>query len=867
MDFVSLNRRRNPAIYLLLLFLVAVPSVAEEKSTPLKLTRTARTWEFLSAVSTRAGLFGNEAGNFEAWVYPLKIFRNFNLRFHTEGRVIPAEALVRRVTVRPESCTIYYAGDTFSVAETLLIPINEPGAYIKIDAETEQPLDVEAVFQRDFQLEWPAALGGTYLNWDKTLHAFYFGEEQKKFAALVGSQTAAEIQQEYATNYSESHENSIDLGVISKGKDTRVIVITASMNGRAEAESTYNRLGTSFASKEQQASDYYKSYLQRTVRLELPDSQLQQAYDWARISVLQGLATNPFLGTGLIAGYRTSGESQRPGFAWFFGRDSLWTSFALDAEGDFASTRTALEFISKYQRADGKIPHEISQGASFVDWFKAYPYPYASADASPLYIIAMDEYVAESGDADFARQKWESLWNAYHFLRSTYDSEGLPQNFGFGHGWVEGGPLLPVKSELYQAGLGAEALQALSNLAHLLGKEDVSKQLAAEFSKHKTMVNQLFWSDATDRFVFALDQSNKQINEPSVLATVPMWFHLLDNDKAAATITQLATHDHETDWGMRIISSTSSKYSAGGYHFGSVWPLFTGWASVGEYSYHRALPAYANLRANVLMALDGSLGHVTEVLSGDYYQPLATSSPHQIWSAAMVISPLLRGLFGLEVDAVGHRLTFAPHVPADWGFFAIDNVRVGTVALNFRYHKTTEEITLETSRSGTGDCAIEFSPALSPRAQVAGAELNGRPVPFHLEKNAADQHVTIRFAAYGGPNVLRIRLKNDFGLSFNSTLPALGARSRGLRVVSESWNPSRDALTLDVSGTAGGEYEVNVWNAQQIVSVDGAELVKASGGEKKLRIHFGQNAGQRYPHEKIVIHFSESGTSTGAKQE
>src|SRR5207253_4121814 len=127
---------------------------------------------------------------------------------------------------------------------------------------------------------------------------------------------------------------------------------------------------------------------------------------------------------------------------------------------------------------------------------------------------------------------------------------------------------LPVKTELYQSGLGAEALQALSSLARLLGKEDVSKQLAAEFAQHKAMVNQLFWSDATRRFVFALDQNSQRVDEPSVLAMVPMWFHLLDDDKAGATITQLATHDHETDWGMRIISSTSPKYSAGGYHFG-----------------------------------------------------------------------------------------------------------------------------------------------------------------------------------------------------------------------------------------------------------------------------------------------------------
>ena len=71
--------------------------------------------------------------------------------------------------------------------------------------------------------------------------------------------------------------------------------------------------------------------------LDLPDPALQQAYDWARISTVQGVVNNPYLGTGLVAGYRTSGVGQRPGFAWFFGRDSEWTSFALNAEGDFAT--------------------------------------------------------------------------------------------------------------------------------------------------------------------------------------------------------------------------------------------------------------------------------------------------------------------------------------------------------------------------------------------------------------------------------------------------------------------------------------------------------------------------------------------------
>jgi len=51
--------------------------------------------------------------------------------------------------------------------------------------------------------------------------------------------------------------------------------------------------------------------------------------------------------------------------------------------------------------------------------------------------------------------------------------------------WVEGGPLLPVKTELYQTGLGIEALRALANLAHVTGKEDVSNELSRSFEKQK----------------------------------------------------------------------------------------------------------------------------------------------------------------------------------------------------------------------------------------------------------------------------------------------------------------------------------------------------------------------------------------------
>ncbi len=840
---------------LLAIFLLsALPSVAQQPVQPLELSRTIRTWEFLPVVGTRAGLFGDETGRFEAWVYPLKIFRDFHLTFHVGDRALPAESLARTLTVRPESASILYVGDSFRVRETLCVPVNEAGAIVLLDVETEQPLEVEAAFTADFQLEWPAALGGTYVDWDQRQRAFFFGEEARKYSALVGSPTGADARLSYQTNYSSSDQNSFRLGVTQKGKETKAIVIAASVAGSADAEKTYQHLLTSYADALRESSAYYRTYLDKTVSLELPDAALQQAYDWARISTIQGLVNNPYLGSGLVAGYRTSGTGQRPGFAWFFGRDSLWTSFALNAEGDYSTTRTALDFISKFQRADGKVPHEISQSASLVPWFKDYPYPYVSADATPLFIIAMNDYAVQSGDLAFARDKWDNVWRAYEFLKSTYDAQGFAQNAGVGHGWVEGGPLLPVKNEYYQAGLGVAALQALSNLARLVGKDDISKQLAAEFDRANPALDQAYWAPEMNSYAFALKPDNQRSNETTVLATVPMWFGLPPADHADQTITRLAADDHQTDWGMRIISQNSKVYDGSGYHYGSVWPLFTGWASVGEYRYHRAFPGYSNLRSNALLGVDGALGHFTEVLSGDYYQSFATSSPHQIWSSAMVVSPILRGMFGLQADAEKHQITLAPHVPADWTSFAIRNVQVARVGVDFQYRKTTDSVTLEARRTGKGECWIEFSPAFSLRTQVVSVQMNGRPLPFKMLPNGNDQHMSARFPVNDGPNTLVIHVKNDFGLALANELPPLGSASRSLRVLSESWNALKTQLTLEVSGRAGISYQMNVWNPGEISSVDGAVLTKSG----KLEIQIPQGTADSYSQQKVVIHFGRS---------
>jgi hypothetical protein len=216
----------------------------------------------------------------------------------------------------------------------------------------------------------------------------------------------------------------------------------------------------------------------------------------------------------------------------------------------------------------------------------------------------------------------------------------------------------------------------------------------------------------------------------------------------------------------------------------------------------------------------------------------------------------LRGMLGLETDALHHRVRLAPHIPADWTRFSVRNVRVGKNTLLMNYSKTAEGIVLETGlTSGSEECTVEFRPAISLRAKVERVELNGKPVPFQVETRAGDQHLVVQFPIKAGKYFLRIRLLNEFGYSHQAALPELGSTSQGLRVLSETWSLSRNQLTLEVSGAAGHEYELRVWNEDQIQKLEGAVL-----RELTPWVQIPASDSDLFPHASVVIHFSSGQT-------
>jgi hypothetical protein len=214
----------------------------------------------MDAVGMRAGLFGNESGTFEAWVYPLKILRRFHLIFHIEGRAIPAESLARTVEIRPESSTVVYAADAFRVRETWFVPLREMGAVALLEVDSHVPVQIEAAFEPDMQLMWPGGLGGTYVTWDKVSQTFVLGEEQKRYFAILGAPGSTLAKEQYADNYSASRESSVLLGEV-KGSATKLVVIAGSVKSREEAEATYRGLIDSHPRLLEEAAAYYQEYL------------------------------------------------------------------------------------------------------------------------------------------------------------------------------------------------------------------------------------------------------------------------------------------------------------------------------------------------------------------------------------------------------------------------------------------------------------------------------------------------------------------------------------------------------------------------------------------------------------------------------
>jgi hypothetical protein len=839
----------------------------------LLITRDHPQNEFYDVAGRRALVMGRENGGIdELWVHPFRVVRDFRTGLVSGDSIRWLSDVPVSIDVRPESFTRTYRTLTGILKEVVFPSYRRAGALVHYEwGEGAKGTPLILTYRSDIRWMWPydeRALGDVYFGYDETLHALHVKDLSGDFYCVVGGSVAPRISLsgQFAGIRLESgrlkgdttranqvfHASVYDLDA-SPARELN-IAIAGTDQGKDRALADYRALLHDPAGEYAHLVSHYRSLLDRSVTVETPDPGFNTLWNWTIVGVDRFIAETPRLGTALLAGFSTvdrgwdGGQkiSGRPGYAWYFGRDAEWSGFAIDDYGDFPTVRRELEFLQKYQDMSGKIFHEMSTSGVVH---------YDASDATPLYIILAAHYLRASGDREFVRASWPHIKKAMDFLYST-DSDGdlLIENTNVGHGWVEGGKLWPVHTEFYLAGIWGEALQDASWMASLMGKKDLAGRYGRDALAVRKKVDTEFWNPVTKFYSYGKLKDGSYNPEPTVLPAPVMYFGWLDDAKVLPILKRYAGDSFSTDWGTRIVSDESPLFSPGGYHYGAVWPLFTGWTALAEYEYGNSTQAFSHMADNMGIAHDWAAGFVQEVLNGSVYRPSGVC-PHQCWSETNILHPGIHGMIGWSPRGTESSATLAPRYPINWNRAGVRNLRVAGSTLDVYFVREDHALIYRLFLTKGRHVTVDFTPEIPEGMEIKHVAVNGRGVaaPAGLKRGliAHPVRVVLRDSAE-----IRLTYSGGVGIIPIASHPVPGDSSGGFRFIGASLDGPD--YGIDVEGRSGTTETIRmVALDQKVLSVSGGSVVREyPDGEVQIGVQFPPSS-HRWGTRHVVVHLQD----------
>jgi hypothetical protein len=651
----------RPLALIALFALAALPLAAQPS-----ISRPAQPNKFISAVGRHAALLGAEDGTFEAWVYPIKVLRDFRLSVFVDDALEPSPLapITETSQVRPGHVTLTHTQAAFTIRQTWAAAIDKPALAVILDVDTSRPLKLRASFTPEMKPMWPASFGGQSTGWNAADGVLTFTEGLRRFRPVLGSPHFKRISEQIGHQFPD-RTVMIEFDVPRSGRFPIVI---------AGSRGDYDAAIQDPDALLQAAGRHYASFLKRTLHVEAAG--LTESFNWAKLAVEKGWACNQGVGCGLVAGWAPSGLSERPGFGWYFGGDTMMSVWAMQDYGDFDGAKAALEFLIARQRGDGKIMHEFTQSEALLDWSK-YPYGYYHADTTPLFLFTAARYVRQSGDRDFLQKHWPEFEKCYRFCLTMLDGDGLLSNEKGGAAAVETGALSgKVRRDVYLQGVWLGGLDGFARMAAWMGKSDLQAGADERLAKARQAIRQWF---VPEKGIFAF----AQLKDGSRYEANSGWQGFLaawggiDPSMARQTAASLAKPTLATPWGTRLFATDSPFYNPIGYNDGSVWPFVTAQSALAMFFHGQPAAAYLYLHGMAQATGLSGPGFIAEFFSGDRFAPGPHAVPHQLFSSVAMIHPLVAGMLGLDADGMENTLRIDARIPCGLGPVRFDNYRVG----------------------------------------------------------------------------------------------------------------------------------------------------------------------------------------------
>jgi glycogen debranching enzyme len=376
------------------------------------------------------------------------------------------------------------------------------------------------------------------------------------------------------------------------------------------------------------------------------------------------------------------------GLPWFmalFGRDSILTSFqALPYLPGLAATtlrvlaaRQAHERDDFHEQEPGKILHELRFGELTARGERPHSPYFGSADATPLFLVLLDEYHRWTGDSGLVRELEPSARAALDWIEHSGDCDGDGyveyqcrnattglvnqcwkdswDSIQFADGTLARGPIATCEIQGYVY----DAQRRAARLARGVWNDGpLAERLEARSVDLRRRFHQDFWMPERGAHALALDGDKRRVDSLTSNIGHLLWSGILDPDPAAATANRLLGEELYSGWGVRTLATGEAGFNPLGYHTGTVWPHDSSLTVAGLVRYgHRD---EATEIATAMLAAAPYFEHrLPEVFAG--YPAAVTAVPvayptasrPQAWAAGAPLL-LLTALLDLQP---GHRDT------------------------------------------------------------------------------------------------------------------------------------------------------------------------------------------------------------------
>jgi glycogen debranching enzyme len=395
------------------------------------------------------------------------------------------------------------------------------------------------------------------------------------------------------------------------------------------------------------------------------------------------------------------------GLPWFmatFGRDSILTSFqALPFAPQLAEVTLRMLSIFQGNRVDdfrdedpGRILHELRRGETVAfEEQPQLPY-YGSADATPLYVVLLDEYERWTGDAQLvcdleyearAALRWiddyaDLMGNGYIAYQRRNEQTGLENqcwkdswdSISYHDGRLPGFPRATCELQ----GYAYDAKVRGARLARTFWNDpELADRLDRQAAELRIRFNRDFW--IADRQYFALALAGGDGDRVDALSSNIghlLWSGIVEPEKADPIVAHLMSDRLFSGWGVRTLAVGEGRYNPIGYHVGTVWPFDNSFIALGlrRYGYEREAAVIA---AGILDAAALFEGRLPEAFAGydrnltKYPVEYPTACSPQAWSTGAPLL-LLRSMLGLE-PADGN-LAVNPALPVNLGHLRLLNI-------------------------------------------------------------------------------------------------------------------------------------------------------------------------------------------------